>query len=94
MTGPITNSGAQGLISALSRFVTVVLQDKVPMSIHPFFFGASLTALTKKEGWDSAYCGGLHSAPAGCQGCRLQGEGQDGVPVGSPPVRLWCEGRS
>ena len=36
MTGPITNGGAQALISALSRFVTVVLQGKVPMSIRPF----------------------------------------------------------
>ena len=75
MTGPITNGGAQALISARSQFVTVVLQVKIHMSIRSFFFGASLTALTKR---DSAYCGGLHPAPAGCQGCRLQGEGQDG----------------
>ena len=49
MTGPITNGRAQALITALSRFVTVVLQGKVPMTIRPLFFGASLTALTKKE---------------------------------------------
>ncbi len=50
MTGPTTNVGAQALLSALTRFVTLVLQGKTPMSIRPFFFGASLTALTKKEG--------------------------------------------
>ena len=64
MTGPITNSGAQGLISALSRFITVVLQGKVPMSIRPFFFGASLTALTKKEG-------GIRPIAVGCTLRRL-----------------------
>ena len=64
MTGPITNSGAQALISALSRFVTVVLQGKVPMSIRPFFFGASLTALTKKEG-------GIRPIAVDCTLCRL-----------------------
>ena len=43
MTGPITNGGAQALISALSRFdkysYTVVVQGKVPtLYIHPPFF--------------------------------------------------------
>ena len=93
MTDPITNGGAQALISALSRFVTVVLQGKVPMTIRPFFFGASLTALTKKEGEIRPIAVG-YPAPASCQGCRLQVEGQDGSPVGSPPTRVWCEGRS
>ena len=64
MTGPITNCGAQALTSALSRFVTVVLQGKVPMSIRPFFFGASLTALTKKEG-------GIRPIAVGCTLRRL-----------------------
>ncbi len=50
MTGPTTNGGAQGLLSALTRFVTLVLQGKTPMSIRPFFFGASLTALHDQEG--------------------------------------------
>ena len=64
MTGPITNGGAQALISALSRFVTVVLEGKVPMSIRPFLFGASLMALTKKEG-------GIRPIAVGCTLCRL-----------------------
>ena len=64
MTGPTTNGGAQALISALSRFVTVVLQGKTPTSIRPFFFGASLTALTKKEG-------GIRPIAVGCTLRRL-----------------------
>ena len=64
VTGPITNGGAQALISALSRFVTVVLQGKIPMSICPFFFGASLMALTKREG-------GIRPIAVGCTLRRL-----------------------
>ena len=64
MTGPINNGGAQALISALSRFVTMVLQGKVPISIRPFFFGASLTALTKKDG-------GIRPIAVGCTLRRL-----------------------
>ena len=36
MTIPATTGGAQALISALSRFITVVLQGKTPTSICPF----------------------------------------------------------
>ena len=49
MTHPSTNGG-RSLISALARFVTLVLGGKTPTSIRPMFFGASLTALAKKDG--------------------------------------------
>ncbi len=56
--------GAQVLLSALTRFVTLILQGKTPLSIRPFFFGASLTALTKKEG-------GIRPIAVGCTLRRL-----------------------
>ena len=42
----------------------MVLRGKTPASIHPFFFGASLMALTKKEG-------GIRPIAVGCTLCRL-----------------------
>ena len=42
----------------------MVLQGKTPTSIRPFFFGASLTALTKKEG-------GIRPIAVGCTLRRL-----------------------
>ena len=68
MTGRTANSGAQALISALSRFVTVVLQGKTFMSIHPFFFGASLTDLTNKEGGITPVAVGYPPAWLRCKG--------------------------
>ena len=38
------------LLSSLSAFATLVLEERVPPSVRPFFFGASLTALEKKGG--------------------------------------------
>ena len=64
MTGPNSNGGAKALLSALTRFTTLVLQGKTPVSIRPFFFGASLTALTKKEG-------GIRPIAVGCTLRRL-----------------------
>lgn len=50
MIRPTANDGGAALLSALAQFVSLVLAGKTPLSIIPFFFGASLTALTKKEG--------------------------------------------
>ena len=63
MLRPIANDG-RTLISALAQFVALVLQGKTPPSIRPFFFGASLTALTKKEG-------GVRPIAVGCTLRRL-----------------------
>ena len=74
MTIPATTGGAQSLISALSRFITVVLQGKTPTSICPFFYGASLTALTKKEGGIRPIAVGctLRRLAAKVAGCRVR----------------------
>ena len=50
MIRPTIIDGGAALTSALARFVSLVLEGKTPLTIHPFFFGASLTELTKKEG--------------------------------------------
>ena len=63
MLRPTANDG-RTLISALAQFVALVLQGKTPLSIRPFFFGASLTALTKKEG-------GVRPIAVGCTLRRL-----------------------
>ena len=36
------------LLGSLAAFATLVLEGRVPPSVRPFFFGASLTALEKK----------------------------------------------
>ena len=74
MTIPATTGGAQSLISALSRFITVVLQGKTPTSICPLFFGASLTALTKKEGGIRPIAVGCTLRPLAAKvaGCRVR----------------------
>ena len=46
----IRPDGGAALTSALARFVSLVLEGKIPLTIRPFFFGASLTALTKEGG--------------------------------------------
>lgn len=38
------------LLSALASFVTLVMEGKTPLSIRPFFFGATLVALNKRDG--------------------------------------------
>ena len=48
--GHSANSGGHFLLTALAAFVTLVLEGRTPSSVCPFFFGASLIALGKKEG--------------------------------------------
>ena len=50
MIQPTTIDCGAALTSALARFVSLVLEGKTPLAIRPFFFRASLTVLTKKEG--------------------------------------------
>ena len=63
MIGPNSNRGAQALLSTLTRFATLVLQGKTPVSIRPFLFRASWTALTKD--------GGIRPIAVGCTLRRL-----------------------
>ena len=50
MTGACAESGGPVLLSALTALVNIILQGKVPRTVQPLFFGANLTALTKKDG--------------------------------------------
>ena len=57
-------NGGKSLHRALSLFSSLVIQGKVPTSIHPFFFGANLIALEKKDG-------GIWPIAVGCTLRRL-----------------------
>ena len=63
----MTNSfegGGHALLSALSSFIGLVLAGKTPPSIRPFFFGANLIPLQKKDG-------GVRPIAVGCTLRRL-----------------------
>ena len=50
MFGPFAIGGGCALLAALAQFVKHVLEGKTPLSVCPFFFGANLTALIKRDG--------------------------------------------
>ena len=50
LTGVSAESGGRELLSALTSLVNTILQGKIPGAVRPLFFGANLTALTKKDG--------------------------------------------
>ena len=64
LVGPTTGGGGHSLLSALASFVTLVLAGRTPPSIRPFFFGATLIALEKKDG-------GVRPIAVGCTLRRL-----------------------
>lgn len=64
LVGPATGGGVHSLLSALASFVTLVLAGRTPPSIRPFFFGATLIALEKKDG-------GVRPIAVGCTLRRL-----------------------
>ena len=55
---------SQVLLPALTAFVNHVIEGRTPPSIRPFFFGANLTALQKKDG-------GVRPIAVGCTLRRL-----------------------
>ena len=59
LTGSSAGNGGKSLLTALSLFSSLVIQGKVPTSIHPFFFRANLIALEKKDG-------GIRPIAVGC----------------------------
>ena len=73
-------TGSEGnvssLLSSLSSFATLVLEGRVPPSVRPFFFGASLTALEKKAGGVRPIAVGctLHQLVAKIAGRRVSSE--------------------
>ena len=64
MIGPRGDGAAGNLVRSLAAFATLVLSGEVPVSIRPFFFGANITALQKKEG-------GIRPIAVGCTLRRL-----------------------
>ena len=64
MIGPSAVDGFQALLPALTSFVKLVLEGRAPSSITPYFFGANLTALQKKDG-------GVRPIAVGCTLRRL-----------------------
>ena len=64
MTGASAQSGGPALLRALTSLTNIILQGKIPRAVCPFFFGASLVALEKKEG-------GVRPIAVGCTLRRL-----------------------
>ena len=50
LTGPSAGEGGALMLHALSDFANFILSGNTPMQVRPFFFGASVIALNKKEG--------------------------------------------
>jgi len=64
LTAPSVGAAADELLEALTSFVSLVIEGKVPTSFCPIFYGASLTALRKK-------CGGIRPVAVGNTWRRL-----------------------
>ena len=64
LTGPSAGEGGVLLLQALSDFANFVLSGNTPMQVRPFFFGASVIALNKKDG-------GVRPIAVGCTLRRL-----------------------
>ena len=64
MIGPSAVDCSQALLPALASFIELVLEGRMPPSIMPYFFGANLTALQKKDG-------GIRPIAVGCTLRRL-----------------------
>ena len=80
------NGSAGGsLLSALASFLSLVLSGGTPLSIRPYFFGANLFALEKKDGG-----GGEAYRCRCCEGGLRQGARGHGSLAGTPPVGFWC----
>ena len=64
LTGATAGEGGVLLVQGLTSFVNHVLLNKTPPEISPFFFGAAITALNKKDG-------GIRPIAVGCTLRRL-----------------------
>ena len=64
MTSRSAGAGGELLLRALTTFTNFVLTGEVHVEIRPFLFGASLTALNKKDG-------GVRLIAVGCTLRRL-----------------------
>lgn len=50
MTSPYTGMAGQRLLATLAEFANVCLASRVPLTVRPVFYGATLCALAKKDG--------------------------------------------
>ena len=64
LTGASAHEGGAALLRALTALVNLILKGKTPKQIRPYFFGASLVALRKKDG-------GVRPIAVGCTLRRL-----------------------
>ena len=64
MVGASAGAGGAMLLQSLTAFTNLVLAGDIPVETRPFFFGASLTALNKKDG-------GVRPIAVGCTLRRL-----------------------
>ena len=64
LIGPSAKEGGAILLRALTSLVTLILKGKTPSQLRPFFSGASLVALRKKDG-------GIRLIAVGCTLQRL-----------------------
>ena len=81
MTGSSSDGGGRALLSALASFLTLVLSGGTPSSIRPYFFGANLIALEKKDG-------GMRPIAVGCTLRRLAAKTASGKVLESMAVLL------
>ena len=84
VTGHSAVDGCQALLPALTSFVKLILEGRTPSSIAPFFFGAKLTALQKKDGGVRPIAVGntLRRLAAKVAGSKMMA------------IRIWSKGRS
>ena len=50
LTGPTAGDGTASLLTGLIGIMVLILEGRTPPAICPLFFGANLTALSKKGG--------------------------------------------
>ena len=76
MVSPRGDGAAGNLVRSLATFTALVLSGEVPVSIRPFFFGANITALQKKDGRIRPIAVGctLHRLLAKVTGARVMEE--------------------
>ena len=88
LTSASAERGGKELIRSLTCFTNKVLEGKVPPSVQPIFFGATLIALQKKEGGVRPIAVGLslRRLVAKCAGLHVMRT----VGAGLAPLQLGC----
>ena len=88
LTSASAERGGKELIRSLTCFINKVLEGKVPPSVQPIFFGATLIALQKKEGGVRPIAVGLslRRLVAKCAGLHVMRT----VGAGLAPLQLGC----